>query len=359
MLDLIFAVDDPLAFHATNMRRHPSHYNSFLRHLSWLAPPLLAALQDWSAGVWYNTLIDLPVPEAAGGGTRLIKYGVISTERLVKDLTEWDALYIAGRMHKPMHMLICAPEIQEAAHTNLRHALATAVLLMDESKAADGNKELSSSSDVPAASAVLQPAAPAASSSAPSSLSSFSVTLRALLTRICSLSYLGDIRMGVAENPHKVANIVTGSWEQLVDLYTPLVREVALAGAGAQAARKPADMLRFPCDVTTRAQMLAALPKHFRHQIRLHDREGAGVGVPKLSLHQPDLTAPTSASTIDPYWRSLASRPAVARQELLRSSLGAIVARSSKQQTLKGLATAGVRKSLRYGMAKLRKALRK
>jgi hypothetical protein len=42
---------------------------------------------------------------------------------------------------------------------------------------------------------------------------------------------------------------------------------------------------------------------------------------------------------------------------LLSGALGAIVARSSKQQTLKGLATAGVRKSLRYGFAKFKKAM--
>jgi translocator assembly and maintenance protein 41 len=108
MLDLIFAVDDPVAFHLTNMRRHPSHY-SFLRHLAWLSPSLIGRIQEWSAGVWYNTLIDLPIvaaPSATAApgvpATRLIKYGVISTKRLVQDLTTWDALYIAGRMHKPV-----------------------------------------------------------------------------------------------------------------------------------------------------------------------------------------------------------------------------------------------------------------
>jgi translocator assembly and maintenance protein 41 len=31
-----------------------------------------------------------------------VKYGVISMDALLKDLTEWDSLYVAGRMQKPV-----------------------------------------------------------------------------------------------------------------------------------------------------------------------------------------------------------------------------------------------------------------
>lgn len=41
-------------------------------------------------------------------GTRLIKYGVVSTQTLCEDLTTWKTLYLSGRMHKPVRSLIVA-----------------------------------------------------------------------------------------------------------------------------------------------------------------------------------------------------------------------------------------------------------
>ena len=114
MLDLIFAVDDPMAFHTRNMQRNPAHY-SFLRHLA-VWPSLLERIQEYGAGVWYNTLVRLPVPAANGGGTKLVKYGVISTQRLIDDLTRWESLYIAGRMHKPVSPLDRERKVAGAQH---------------------------------------------------------------------------------------------------------------------------------------------------------------------------------------------------------------------------------------------------
>ena len=53
MLDLIFAVDDPLKWHEENIRRNPHHYSS----LRYLGSETVAGLQKLSAGVYYNTLV--------------------------------------------------------------------------------------------------------------------------------------------------------------------------------------------------------------------------------------------------------------------------------------------------------------
>lgn len=50
MLDLIFAVDNPLKWHDENIKRNGHHY-SFLRHLG---TKTVTSLQRSSAGVYYN-----------------------------------------------------------------------------------------------------------------------------------------------------------------------------------------------------------------------------------------------------------------------------------------------------------------
>ncbi len=53
MLDLVFAVEDPLEWHKENLQRNGHHY-SFLKHFG---PNTIVKLQQQSAGVYYNTLV--------------------------------------------------------------------------------------------------------------------------------------------------------------------------------------------------------------------------------------------------------------------------------------------------------------
>ncbi len=89
---------------------------------------------------------------------------------LQRDLLEWDSLYIAGRLHKPVKTLVTSPHIDAAQTLNLESALRVALLLLEEE----------------------------------------SFSLRQLLRVLCGLSYEGDLRMGVAEDSRKVERIVTG-----------------------------------------------------------------------------------------------------------------------------------------------------
>lgn len=49
--------------------------------------------------------------------------------------------------------------------------------------------------------------------------------------RITSLSYLGDVRMGLAEDSKKVERIVAGSYDSFKELYLPML-QVMGAGSG-------------------------------------------------------------------------------------------------------------------------------
>ena len=53
MLDLVFAVDDPQQWHKENLALNWKHY-SFLKHFG---SEVVTRIQNYSAGVYYNTLI--------------------------------------------------------------------------------------------------------------------------------------------------------------------------------------------------------------------------------------------------------------------------------------------------------------
>ena len=100
----------------------------------------------------------------------MIKYGVVKLQTVQKDLLEWDTLYLAGRLHKPVKTLASSVAIREAQKINLLSALRAALLLFDEEK----------------------------------------FSMRQLLRMLCALSYEGDMRMGLAEDSRKVERIVQG-----------------------------------------------------------------------------------------------------------------------------------------------------
>ena len=152
MLDFVLAVDEPSVWHARNMDINPTDYSQVAR---WLGPQRVSTLTDAAGGVYYNTLV--PV---AG---RLIKYGVTSTNTLVTDLTEWNHFYLAGRLQKPVKILRDTPRVHAALIQNLDSAIAHAVASLPET-----------------------------------------FTERDLFATIAGLSYAGDPRMVVGENPHKV-----------------------------------------------------------------------------------------------------------------------------------------------------------
>mmetsp|Transcript_32001 Transcript_32001/g.83333 ORF Transcript_32001/g.83333 Transcript_32001/m.83333 type:complete len:453 (-) Transcript_32001:97-1455(-) len=174
MIDFFLAVDDPLKWHTQNIQKNPGHY-------SWVAklgPGAIKGIADHvGVGIHFNTLVRIQ-------GGQMIKYGVTSTSSLLDDLHTWRHLYVAGRLQKPVLTLVSRKTEVEAAQAANQHAAAAAALLL------------------------LPPR----------------FTTQDFLNKIVTLSYSGDVRMGIAEDPWKVQRIMQGSRPALDDMYLPLIK---------------------------------------------------------------------------------------------------------------------------------------
>lgn len=163
LLDFIFVVSDPSDWHRRNRICNPSHYQSTGQLDCWL--------QKSAAGLYY-------IPDVLVVGRR-IKYGVTSRENFMNDLWHWRTLYVAGRLHKPVRFLISpSSDIRRAIRENQQHAANVAQLLL------------------------------------PSQF-----TREDLLATIVGLSYIGDFRMGLAEDRQKIQRILNGQADQLWNIY--------------------------------------------------------------------------------------------------------------------------------------------
>lgn len=173
MLDFVFAVSHPNHWHSINIAQHKDHY-SFIARM--FGSNVVSILQNKvGAGVWFNV-------ECMVHG-RIIKYGVVSVDTLVKDLMDWETLYMAGRMQKPINVLRDEPRIKLANQVNLSSAVRASLLLLPETFSEEE-----------------------------------------LYREITSLSYRGDFRMSVGENPNKIKNIVSTQSDYFTKLYQPILR---------------------------------------------------------------------------------------------------------------------------------------
>ena len=163
-IDLIVIVDNLKKWHKQNIKKNKKDYSILARLFFKYAP------NKWlkSGGkICYMTYI--PFKESK------YKIGTIEEEDFLNDLNNWETFYMAGRMQKPILVVKRNKKIDEAIEYN-RNAGLIVTKLVTKNKKED--------------------------------LKTFYITLG-------SLSYIGDTRMGIAENPDKVKNIVEGS----IDFY--------------------------------------------------------------------------------------------------------------------------------------------
>lgn len=167
LTDVIFLVDDIKDWHLTNMRMNPKDYS--LLGKVYLSKSSLEKIKGIN-GITYFSEIN--------GGEYTFKYGVIEVLDFINGLDTWGNIFMAGRFHKPVLELKSETKIRDSIDYNRRCALMIACLFCDKE-----------------------------------------VTDREIYNKLCGLSYLGDARMAIAENPHKVENIVEGSYDKLKEIY--------------------------------------------------------------------------------------------------------------------------------------------
>jgi mitochondrial translocator assembly and maintenance protein 41 len=312
MIDMILVVRDAQAWHQANQAMNADHYAMWLRTMDpqgMCAASLQRAFRGGGGGrgrqdgkVFFH-VIDDPIP---------LKYGVIQTQDLVQDLTGWDSLYVAGRLHKPTLAIPIETSIQEkeelmeAQHYNLQAAVAAALLL--------------------------------------SPLSIGNLPWLQVYSQIAALSYTGDFRMAVGgEDPHKIQKLVhtPGQLERFHALYRDGDPKTA-SGTSVLRALEEMGLLSIqeeglqwdPLNVSSRTQLIQRLPT-----------------MVKKSLLVPSTTTSRLGGS-NPVDNHL-----VVQQATLSSTLASIVAPAARSQSFKGLFTFGLRKSMLYASAKLSKGL--
>ncbi|XP_044157240.1 LOW QUALITY PROTEIN: phosphatidate cytidylyltransferase, mitochondrial [Bufo gargarizans] len=283
MVDFVFAVDDPVTWHTMNLMQNRSHYSV----LKYLGPKKISTVQNkYGAGVYYNTLVPCD--------GKVIKYGIVSTDTLVEDLLHWRTLYIAGRLHKPVKILVQKENgrLKAALNSNLKSAVLASFLMLPESFSEED-----------------------------------------FYLQIAGLSYSGDFRMIIGEDKAKVMNIVRPNIGHFQKLYSNILQECP------QAVYKQAQG-RIEVDKSPEGQFLQlmSLPKHLQQNITdLVDQPGRNRDVEEVLLQvaqDPDCGI------------------------VVQQAIFGIVKSSSLSQSVKGIATAGVKKTICYSAKKLYKMLR-
>lgn len=317
-LDLILIVLDPLRWHMDNIQRNPLHYNYLIHHSlkTFRTPFVLETVLSKCPGpqIYFNPFLTWydPVKQQQVS----IKYGVVGLHSVMRDLTFWSDLYIAGRLHKPV---LWAPFRNHVADSQSE--------LCDKFKIAQQNNLLAAVSYVllslpPDTEILKEPD---------------------LFHSIASISYDGDWRMLVGEDKYKVSRLVTGAdrlfrFRQLYKLtFThPTLRNlVRLIPATSDLDGPYCLCFSQPLDSTAViSRLLHNLP------LRFCDEAVALGGISDNTLSSYDVLL----------------RATVEQRRLwLRHCAARTVRRSSIKQTAFSVFTAGPARSFAYAKAKLRK----
>lgn len=175
MVDYILGVSDPEQWHSQNLKMNKNHYASWMVHLG--GAKLITQIADEiGVGVHFNPFVTW--------NDKMFKYGVVRMHDLVQDILNWERFYLSGRLQKPVNILVDNLDIENVNSSNLRAAMSAALLLLPPKFSEED-----------------------------------------LYAKICSLSYMGDLRMLFAEDRNKVKKIVQGQFGLFHSKYKPFLEE--------------------------------------------------------------------------------------------------------------------------------------
>lgn len=294
-VDLIFGVSYTEHWHSLNMRQHPEHYSS----LRWLGSGAVSYVQEsLGAGLYFNPYVEMD-------GLK-IKYGVVNMDTMLGDLSKWETLYLAGRLHKPVKILRDEPRVRFVNQANLLNALRTALLILPEEFS-----ELD------------------------------------LYKTVAGISYMGDPRMTYGENPNKVNNIVSNQFLNFRNLYSSLLDVLPNVELTHAAVSKlpgteiPVATMRQDMDPERRGNMVFRLPAEFRQKLYTRFQS-------KYALVQND------SNHCAQFDQDIAGDADLVTG--VSKAIRSTVAWPSFTQSAKGILTAGLGRSFRYATEKLQKS---
>ena len=307
MIDFIFGVSYSQHWHSLNLSQHRDHYSA----LGSLGSYMVSQTQDkFGAGVYFNPFVTV-------NGT-LIKYGVVNLDTLCNDLTQWNTLYLAGRLQKPVKILRDHPNVRLANQFNLLSAMRVALLLL------------------------------------PGEFTEFD-----LYSTIGGISYMGDPRMSFsAEDPGKVSNIVSGQMDHFRRLYAPLIHTLPNVLYNDPRCSQPgwiddpdANMrMTQDMDPVKRGNMVRRLPESFRE--KLYFQYQARFELPRAQFDKmmqesndknPEIVRRKQGG---PFERRIANDPNLSKE--VQTSIMKTIRWPSSVESVKGIFTAGVSRAWRY-----------
>jgi len=256
---------------------------------------------------------------------------VVNLDTLCKDLSEWNTLYLAGRLQKPVKILRDNPAVRLANQVNLIAAVRTALLLL------------------------------------PAEFTEYQ-----LYSTIAGISYMGDPRMTIGgDDPRKVDNIVKHQLPNFRRLYAALVDNLPNISF-VDSACSNRDWLDDPSvnaklaqnmDPVTRGHMVRRLPSAFRE--KLYFEYQSKFRIPRGEFNEmlantkdedPDRIRKREGGPFEQ--RIAADTEGGGLREEVRQVIESTIRWPSLTQSIKGPITAGFSRSWRYAREKREKAKR-
>ena len=162
-------------------------------------------------------------------------------------------------------------------------------------------------------------------------LCSEKISFEDFFMKIASLSYTGDLRMVIGEDKNKVRNIVKPNIEKFRKLYDPILSKCISVNV-------THDTIEQDLSETVQLSYLSVLPLHLKRMV-----------YKSYGLRNDVVDNKSNLKII---------RNRKQLQKVVHSSVSKLVRGSSTSQSLKGIMTGGLKKSIAYGAEKLMKMMR-